>query len=152
MSYLGDRIKYFRNQQNLSQAGLAKKLGVSQTAIFYWEKGSREPDIETIKNIEMALSVPTGQLLSVEQKESRILDEANWGLIAVLKSVYDSVDLEWDQNLDVDGLPNPDGEFSVRLRKGSKVIYLTKQNWETLFSFVCNNLPAFVKMSKQEPD
>lgn len=151
MSRLGDQIKYFRTQQGLSQAKLAEKLGVSQTAIFYWESGSREPDIETIGKIENALTIPPGQLLTVGQRESRLLDEANWGLISVLKSVYDTVDLEWDQNLDCDGVPEPNGEFSVRLRKGKKVTYLTKQNWNTLFQFVQQNLPLFVGMATQEP-
>lgn len=36
-------IKELRKAQNLSQAALAKAIGVSQKAIDYWERGVNEP-------------------------------------------------------------------------------------------------------------
>ena len=39
----GDRIKEYRKERNLSQAQLAKAIGVSQKAVDYWERNVSEP-------------------------------------------------------------------------------------------------------------
>ncbi len=145
-----DKIKSLRKANGLTQKQLAQKSGIAEITIRQYERGDYEPKFEQLQKLAEGLTVPIEKLLSTKQKEAKFLNEANWGLISVLKSVYDTVDLQWEEHLDGDGIPNPDGEFSVRLRKEKKVTYLTKQNWETLFSFVCNNLPTFVSMTKQE--
>ncbi len=40
---LGDRIKELRAEKGLTQAQLAKQIGVSQKAIDYWERNVNEP-------------------------------------------------------------------------------------------------------------
>ena len=45
---LGDRIREMRKKHRFSQKQLADALGVSQTAVSSWEKGIREPDLDTI--------------------------------------------------------------------------------------------------------
>ena len=40
---IGERIKELRIESGLSQAILAKQVGVSQKAIDYWERGVNEP-------------------------------------------------------------------------------------------------------------
>ena len=40
---IGETIKELRLERNLSQAALAKAIGVSQKAIDYWERGMNEP-------------------------------------------------------------------------------------------------------------
>ncbi len=40
---LGNRIKELRTEAGLSQAQLAKKIGVSQKAIDFWEREVNEP-------------------------------------------------------------------------------------------------------------
>lgn len=40
---IGDVIKELRKERNISQALLAKNIGVSQKAIDYWERGVNEP-------------------------------------------------------------------------------------------------------------
>lgn len=37
------RLKELRTENNLSQKALADKIGVSQKAIDYWERGVNEP-------------------------------------------------------------------------------------------------------------
>lgn len=43
MMTLGDKIKELRTEKGLSQAQLAKIIGVSQKAIDYWERNVNEP-------------------------------------------------------------------------------------------------------------
>ncbi len=40
---LGDMIKELRTEKGLSQAQLAKSIGVSQKAVDYWERNVNEP-------------------------------------------------------------------------------------------------------------
>lgn len=67
MSALSDNIRTFRKQNGFSQAQLADKIGVSQTAVFYWEKGTREPDVKTIMRISELLHVSLNDLYGVEE-------------------------------------------------------------------------------------
>lgn len=48
---IGLIIKKMRNDNNLSQAELAKILFVNQTTLSGWERGYREPTFETIEKI-----------------------------------------------------------------------------------------------------
>lgn len=40
---VGEKIRELRVERGLSQAQLAKKIGVSQKAVDYWERGVNEP-------------------------------------------------------------------------------------------------------------
>ena len=40
---IGEKIKEFRLEKNLSQMQLAQKIGVSQKAVDYWERNINEP-------------------------------------------------------------------------------------------------------------
>lgn len=40
---IGDKIKELRTEKELSQAALAKSIGVSQKAIDFWERNVNEP-------------------------------------------------------------------------------------------------------------
>lgn len=40
---IGDKIKELRMEKELSQAALAKNIGVSQKAIDFWERNVNEP-------------------------------------------------------------------------------------------------------------
>ena len=46
---VGEKIKALRQQNGLSQEGLANKLGVSRQAITKWETNRGVPDIENLK-------------------------------------------------------------------------------------------------------
>lgn len=48
MFNVGKRIKELRTENNLSQAQLAKLIGVSQKAIDYWERNVNEPKISYV--------------------------------------------------------------------------------------------------------
>lgn len=48
MFNIGKRIKELRTEKNLSLAQLAKLIGVSQTAIDYWERNVNEPKVSYI--------------------------------------------------------------------------------------------------------
>ena len=48
---IGEKIKELRISESLSQAQLAKNIGVSQKAIDYWERNINEPKIGYVMNL-----------------------------------------------------------------------------------------------------
>jgi len=61
-----NKYRQLRKERNLSQANLAERLGVSQTAVSQWETGKNYPDINTIKVLAEIYSVTTDYLLGVD--------------------------------------------------------------------------------------
>ena len=60
---LKDTIKELRTERNLSQAKLAKAIGVSQKAIDFWEKGINEPKASYVIKLADFFSVSADYLL-----------------------------------------------------------------------------------------
>lgn len=61
-----NKYRQLRKERNLSQANLAERLGVSQTAVSQWETDKNYPDINTIKQLAEIYSVTTDYLLGVD--------------------------------------------------------------------------------------
>lgn len=60
---LGERIKYLRQKQGLSQAELARMLNCTQAALSQYERGIREPSLSDLGNIADTLATTTDYLL-----------------------------------------------------------------------------------------
>lgn len=63
---LKDRLKQLRSERGLTQAQLARKLGVSASAVGMYEQGRREPDASTLARLADVLRCSTDELLGVE--------------------------------------------------------------------------------------
>ena len=61
---IGKRIRYFRNQENISQEDLALFADVSHIYISSIERGEKLPSLKTIISIANALHVSTDLLLA----------------------------------------------------------------------------------------
>lgn len=48
MNKFSERLKELRFENNLTQAELAKKAGITQSGIAKWEAGVRSPSIDTL--------------------------------------------------------------------------------------------------------
>lgn len=74
---LGARIAALRKEAGLSQAQLAKQLGISPSAMGMYEQGRREPSMDTLVAMARVFQVSTDYLLTgapAEREEAR-LDE-----------------------------------------------------------------------------
>jgi repressor LexA len=60
---IGDRIKKAREEKFISQAELGARLGVTATAINYYEKGKRKINIEDLFRLAAALLKPVDYFL-----------------------------------------------------------------------------------------
>lgn len=71
-----NRIKEIRQEKNLSQTDIAKALGVTRQAISLYEKGDREPKLETWRKLAdfFGVSVPYLQGIS-KVKDANAFDD-----------------------------------------------------------------------------
>lgn len=90
-----EQLKLLRNQKHLSQAQLAKKIGVSSSTIAMWESGEREPkNYETLEIIADFFNVNMELLLTGTIAPTRIpvLGKVVAGI--PLEAIEDIIDYE----------------------------------------------------------
>lgn len=66
MEKFGERLKALRNEKDLTLMGLALETGLTTTAIYYWEIGSRVPRAEVIVTLARYFGVSADYLLGLE--------------------------------------------------------------------------------------
>ena len=65
---LGDRIRQAREQAGISQAELARRIGISKNAMNTIEGGQSDPRVSRIVAIALVLGVSTDTLLDIQEK------------------------------------------------------------------------------------
>lgn len=58
----GERIRFFRKKQGLTQDDLAHKMGIKRGTLAQYESDRRNPKLETLEKISGALGVEIGKL------------------------------------------------------------------------------------------
>ena len=73
---VGTRIKTMRMSRGLSQAQLARKIGVGQSTVAMWENGSRIPSWDAIDSLSDVFNTPPSAIIDGERPdEDRIVWE-----------------------------------------------------------------------------
>ncbi len=79
---IGSKIKELRKQSGMTQYELAKKLGISASAVGMYEQGRREPDNDMILRLCSVFGISADHLLgkcdedvSVKKEISEVFDE-----------------------------------------------------------------------------
>ena len=67
---IADKIKMLRVAQKLSQADLAKKLGITRSSVNAWELGFSSPSTGYLVELANLFHVSTDYLLGLKQNES----------------------------------------------------------------------------------
>ena len=65
MSILGERLKQLRSKKELTQAEMAKEIGISQSTYALYETDKRQPDYDKLFSIAQYFAVTTDYLLGV---------------------------------------------------------------------------------------
>ena len=71
---LGDKLRDLRNERNLSQAQLAKRIGVTSSTIALYETGDRLPSLPRLIALSKTLGVTTDYLLGVSKQKDCYID------------------------------------------------------------------------------
>lgn len=64
---IADKIKDLREQHNMTQVALAKKLGITRSGVNAWEMGISVPSTQYIVELANLFQVSTDYLLGVEK-------------------------------------------------------------------------------------
>lgn len=71
---LGFRIKRLRKDRRLTQEQLGAVLSITNVMISSYEKASREPSLELVKNMAIFFDVSTDYLLGLDEKQRVSVD------------------------------------------------------------------------------
>jgi transcriptional regulator with XRE-family HTH domain len=66
---LGKRISEMLKKRNMSQKGLAERLGISEVVISRYISGDRDPKPDMIANLATALQTTSDYLLGIDEGE-----------------------------------------------------------------------------------
>lgn len=64
---ISDRIKSIREEQGMTQAGLASRLGITRSSVNAWEMGISVPSTQYVVGLASVLNVSTDYLLGVDE-------------------------------------------------------------------------------------
>lgn len=70
-----DTIKALREKTGLSQSGLAKKLGVTRSAVNAWEMGLSVPTAQYLVELSRLFQVSADYLLGLKNEEAIYIDD-----------------------------------------------------------------------------
>jgi transcriptional regulator with XRE-family HTH domain len=88
LSTIGKRLRAIRESLKLTQAELAKKVGLTQSAISHFEEGKRTPSAQALEKIANGLGMSVDTLLGLASNSSgdSEKDAAIEGIVNKLKS------------------------------------------------------------------
>lgn len=64
---LGERIRYLREQRNLTQKALAELAKISQATVAHIEKHTKDPSVQTLQKVAEALDVHVATFFSTNE-------------------------------------------------------------------------------------
>lgn len=118
------QLEALRKNKNLSQYDLAKKLNISQQRISAYERGKREPDIETLKTFADFFNCSVDYLLG---KEVPIIKETRSSIVLVYGTIPAGVPMEMIEDIiDTE-------EIDANMLKGGKQYFGLKIKGNSMF-------------------
>lgn len=69
---LGEKIKFLRTKNGLTQENFAEELNVSRSAIAKWETNSGVPEVNNLKRISEIFDVSLDELLNDKKKNDKV--------------------------------------------------------------------------------
>jgi len=85
---VGSFIKKLRQDNNLTQAEFANKLGVTYQAVSKWENGKNVPDIATMKEISNLFNVNIDEIISGKKNNKNNKNIIIVSIIAILLFIF----------------------------------------------------------------
>ncbi len=145
MKRIGERIKRRREQLSLQLNDLAKKVGISPSALSQIEKSKAFPSIITLKSIAENLNTTVGELIGenesfsnnpvVRREDIKFIESNNSGTEAYFLSHHDlnkQMDtylIRFIKNSDIEGLFNNNGQVFCHVQSGEIEFYLDNQQY-----------------------
>lgn len=74
---IADKIKMLREKQGITQAELAKRLGITRSGVNAWEMGLTVPSTQYVIELSLLFSVSTDYLLDMPQTQTVSVEGLN---------------------------------------------------------------------------
>ncbi|MBP3493719.1 MAG: helix-turn-helix transcriptional regulator [Oscillospiraceae bacterium] len=84
---IAERIKELRDQQNITQAQLARQLGITRSSVNAWEMGISVPSTQYVVELAMIFGVSTDFLLGVPNTAMISVDGLSEGDVLLLHQI-----------------------------------------------------------------
>ena len=92
---IGNRIRKYREELQLSQKEFAKLIGVSNSRVSNWEQGINRPDADLLADICRVLNVSPSILLDVHLTDDELSNQER----KVIKAYRSKTDLQQAVNI-----------------------------------------------------
>ncbi len=86
---LGEKIKHLRESTNLTQAELARNLGLSRSGVNAWEMGLSIPSTQYIVELAKQFDVSTDYLLGMEEGSTISIKGLTEKQVSVIRDVIE---------------------------------------------------------------
>lgn len=83
-----DTIKSLREESGITQAYLAKKIGVTRSAVNAWEMGLSIPTAQYIVELSQLFHVSSDYILGLDNQESLYIDVLNDKQKKIIRDIY----------------------------------------------------------------
>lgn len=87
----GYRLKELREQRQLTQAQVAKKLGVRRATIGSYENNTSTPSLQKIARLALLYHTTTDYIIGIDNRKTIILDGFSSKEVATITSIIDVV-------------------------------------------------------------
>lgn len=116
MPKFAERLRTLRTSKGLSQAEFAKQIKISKSSVNMYERGEREPGLETLERIADYFNVDLDYLLG----KSEVINKSMWTVTPV-----DSSERVISKSLNVIKIAGRDGSFQERILSDDQLAALT---------------------------
>ena len=83
-----DTIKSLREESGITQTSLAKKIGVTRSAVNAWEMGLSIPTAQYIVELSQMFHVSSDYILGLDNQESLYIDVLNDKQKKIIRDIY----------------------------------------------------------------
>lgn len=98
---IAERIHELRDKHNMTQAALARRMGVTRSSVNAWEMGISVPSTDNLVELSEIFHTSTDYLLGVSNKEQINLEkydikekEIIYRLLSYFDSIHEDIDSE----------------------------------------------------------
>lgn len=138
-SVFSDKIKALRQEKGITQSELASKLGITTTALSFFESGSRIPNIEVLKSMAVIFGVSSDYLLGLSEKKdinSNLKTYAD--MIRCIVSLFEYPNIWY---ITTEKLPYGDDITSKGLNTSDKIIIEFISDYKKMYDLI-NKTPV----------
>ena len=86
---IGEKIKIARKRAGMTQEQLGQKIGVTGVAVMRYERGERQPKVETLLSIAHHLNVPITDFINFDESAAMMALDRSY--VAVPNDMLDDV-------------------------------------------------------------